>query len=443
MFDFLTKKFSSIFTRLTGQDRLTEKNIDEALVQVHDALLEADVPYEVVQGFIEQIKTEAYGQKVFASLKPAELLMKIVHDKLVQFLGGQTAETHFAFQMPSVVMMIGLQGAGKTTTIAKLAQWVKEQAEKRGKTRRILVASVDFYRPAALEQLEILAKQTGVDYYRSTVTQPVAAAQDLLKYAQQGLYDLLFLDTAGRLHIDEALLQELQDIDTRLKPKYKLLVIDAMTGQESLRVAQTFEQKVGFTGVVITKMDSDARAGVAFAFKYALKKPILFVAVGEKIQDLELFRPERIANRIIGMGDIMSLVEKAQDKIKHNDQEALYSSISKGKMTLQDFAQQIEMVNKLGSLSSIMKYLPNMGSINVSPEMIEKGEAEIKKFKAIISSMTSKERIFPKLLDGSRKNRISRGAGVTVTDINTLLSRFEQSQHFVKMFNKISKSKGF
>ena len=443
MFDFLSKKISSIFTRLTGQDRLTEKNMDETLSKVYDALLEADVPYEVVQAFISEVKADALGKKVFSSLKPGEQLLKIVHDKLLQFLGGQTTENYFSFQIPSVIMMIGLQGSGKTTTIAKLSHYIQTTAQKHGKARRIMVGSVDFYRPAAIDQLEILAQKAGVIFYRSSLKDPVAAAQDIVKHSQKEQCDYLFLDTAGRLHIDNEMLEELQRINTLIKPKYKLLVVDAMTGQESLKVAQAFEEKVGFTGAVLTKMDSDTRGGVAFAFRYALKKPILFVATGEKIADLELFRPERMASRIIGMGDMMSLVEKAEEKIKQSEQDAMYKSISQGKLTLQDFAQQIDMVSRLGSLTSVLKYLPGAASFNVSPEMLQKGEAEIKKFKAIISSMTYKERIYPKVLDASRKNRIAKGAGVAVADINTLLDRFEQSQQFVKIFKKIGKNNPF
>lgn len=443
MFDFLSKKFSSIFSRLTGQDRLTEKNIDEALTKVHDALLEADVPYEVVQNFIEQVKQEVLGKKIFASLKPSEQLMKIVHDKILQFLSGQATENLFSFQFPSTVMMIGLQGSGKTTTIAKLAHYIQEGAQKRGKKRRILFASVDFYRPAAIDQLEILAKQVNVDFYRSPLSNPVQAAEDINKYAQKNCYDLLFLDTAGRLHVDEQMLSELSNINNIVKPKYKLLVIDSMTGQESLKVAQAFEQNVGFIGAVLTKADSDARSGIAFAFRYVLNKPILFIGTGEKLNDLELFKPERMASRIIGMGDMMSLIEKAQEKIKQHDQETMYKSLSQGKMTLQDFAQQMDMVGKLGSLSNLVKYLPGMGSLNLSPQMLEKGESEIKKFKAIIGSMTKKEKLNPKILDNSRKNRIARGAGVGIEDINTLINRFEQSQQFVKMFNKMNKGRFF
>jgi signal recognition particle subunit SRP54 len=286
MFDFLSSTFSSLFSRLGKSDKLTEQNIAEALGQVYDALLEADVPYDVAQAFVQEVKQEVVGQKVMASLKPAEQLMKIVHDKLLYFLGGQSAETTFSFQIPSTIMVLGLQGSGKTTTVAKLAAFVQENAQKRGKKRAILFGSVDFYRPAAVDQLEILAKQVGVSFYRATSKDPVKAAQEIISYSQKHQFELLFLDTAGRLHVDNELLHELRQIDTIAKPKYKLLVLDAMTGQESLQVARAFDQAVGFSGVILTKMDSQARAGAAFAFRYALKKPILFVGMGEKIADL-------------------------------------------------------------------------------------------------------------------------------------------------------------
>ncbi len=443
MFDFLSKKFSSLFSNITGQHRLSEKNIDEAITSVRDVLLEADVPYDVVEKFINQVKQDVIGKKIFASLKPGELLMKIVHENIVQFLGGKDDQLQFSFQIPSVVMMVGLQGAGKTTTIAKLAHYAKSQAEARGKTRQILVASVDFYRPAALDQLEILAEQAKISFYRSPLTNPVTAAEDILKYAQKERYDLIFLDTAGRLHVDTAMIEELQHIAHKLKPKYTLLIIDAMSGQESITMAQAFDRALGITGIILTKMDSDTRAGVAFAFKYVVKKPILFAAVGEKIQDLEPFRPERIANRIIGMGDMLSLLEKAQEKIKQSEQDAIYKSMTQGTVTLEDFAQQLDMMSKLGSLTSIVKYLPNAGGLSISPEMAQKGEVEIKKFKAIINSMNHKERIYPKLLDASRKKRVAQGAGVAIGDINVLLDRFEQSKHVMKAFKKMGRFKGF
>ncbi len=432
MFDFLSKKFSSIFSKITGKGHLTADSVNEALEKVKDALLEADVPYDLVEEFTASVKNEAVGQKVTDSIKPGEQFVKIVHEKIKEFLGGQSV--NFSFQLPSVVMVLGLQGSGKTTTIAKLAHWVNRQAKERGKQRRILLGSVDFYRPAAVDQLEQLAGQVGVDFYRSSETDPIKAAQDIFKQYKNNSYELLLLDTAGRLHVDNQMLQELRDIDANLSPRYKFLVLDAMTGQESLNVAKAFEQSVGFDSAILSKMDSDTRGGAAFSFRYALKKPIQFVGMGEKTDDLQQFHPDRMAGRILGMGDIVSLVEKAQEKIEQSEQERMEKSFMQGKLTLQDFADQMGMMNKMGSLSQVMKYMPGMGGQEISPEMIEKGEREMKQFKAIISSMTLKERVYPKVLDGSRKQRIARGSGVEVADVNALLTKFEQMQQFVKLF---------
>ncbi len=436
MFDFLSQKLSTIFSGF-GSKTLTEKSIEQTLISVHDALLEADVPYEIVQTFVEDIKKEILGQKVLKSLKPAEQIMKVVHDRLLTFLGGKSIDAQFSFQIPSTIMMLGLQGSGKTTTIGKLARFMLESAEKRGKKRRILVGSVDFYRPAAREQLQIVAQIAGVDYYQAQSQNPVMAAQEIYNYSQKNQYELLFLDTAGRLHTDQTMLDELRALDKTIKPTYKLLVLDAMTGQESLRIAQNFDKEIGFSSAILTKMDSNARGGAAFAFKAIIKKPILFVGIGEKNGDLEPFRPERIAQRLLGMGDMMSLVEKAQATIKHQEQQKMEAAFKQGHFTLQDFASQIDMVNKLGSLTQLMKYLPGAQQFNVSSQQLEQGETEIKRFKAIISSMTLKERLYPKILDTSRKQRIARGAGVEVTDVNRLLTKFEESMQFVKLFKKM------
>ncbi len=443
MFDFLSNKFANLFSRLTGQTKLTEKNIEETMQKVRDALLEADVPFGVVDTFLKEISQEVVGQKLLTnSLKPGEHLIKIVHDKLLAFLGGQESSA-FTFQIPSIIMLMGLQGSGKTTTAAKLACFIKKQAESRGKSRTILLASIDFYRPAAIDQLEILAQQNNIAFYRPSSTDPLKAAVDIHAYYKQHGFEILILDTAGRMHVDSTMMQEIQLVDQKLQPKYKFLVLDAMTGQESLKVAEAFQDGVGFYAAILSKMDSEARAGCAVAFRYCLKKPILFVGTGEKAADLEQFRPERMTSCILGMGDIQTLIEKAQEKIKKADQDALASSLSKGKMTLQDFAQQLEMMNKIGSLSQIMKYMPGASMASLSPEMVSKGELELKKFRAIISSMTKKERIFPKILNGSRKQRIASGAGVTVSDVNILLDRFEKSKEVVKLFNKFSRLPGF
>lgn len=437
MFDFLSNKFSSIFSKITGKSHLTEGDIAQMLEQTRQALLEADVPFEIVQTFCDQVKNEVVGQKAVATLKPSQQVVKVFHDRLKEFLGGQNT-VPLSFQIPSVIMVMGLQGSGKTTSIAKMAYLVKKEAQERSKDRRILVASVDFYRPAAVDQLEILAGQAHVSFYRATSTDPVKAAQEIYAYFQKGQFELLFLDTAGRLHIDNELLQELRSIDASLRPKYKILVLDAMTGQESLAVAQAFDQAVGFENAMLTKMDSETRAGAAFAFRYALKKPIVFAGIGEKIQDIERLHPERLAGRILGMGDMVTLAERAQEQIKESEQENLQKAWSKGQLTLQDFADQMKMMNKLGSLSQVMKYMPGAGG-QITPEMLEKGEQELKKFNAIIQSMTAKERSVAKILDGSRKKRIAEGAGVTVADVNMLLERFEQSQQYAKLLKKLGR----
>ncbi len=434
MFDFISKKFSSIFSGIKGAGYLTEANLQKTFDSVKDALLEADVPYDLVETFIASIKKEVVGQKVLESLKPDEQLLKIINDKLIDFLGGKGQVSH-TFQLPSVVMVMGLQGSGKTTSIAKMAYLVEKQAQQRGKTRRILLGSVDFYRPAAIDQLEVLSKQLHADFYRAQSTDPVTAAQEIYKKFKNEGYELLFLDTAGRLHVDSTMLQELQNIDAHLEPRYKLLILDAMTGQESLNVAQAFDQSIGFKSAILTKMDSDTRGGAAFAFRYALKKPIAYVGTGEKLDDFEQFHPERAAGRMLGMGDLQSLVEKANEKIKQSEQDKMAQSMMSGSMTLEDFASQLGMINKLGSLSKVMKFMPGMGS-QVSDTMIEQGEKEMNKFKAIISSMTKKERIYPKILNASRKQRVAKGAGVKVQEINLLLQRFEQLKQYAKLFKK-------
>jgi len=441
MFDFLSQKFSGVLGWLKDRGRLTEDNVNQALQQVNDALLDADVPQEIVQQFLENIKSDVLGKKVQSSLNPGQQFIKVVHEQLLAFLGGANTMSTVTFQIPSVIMVMGLQGSGKTTTVGKLARWVVHQAETRGKKRRILLGSVDFYRPAAIDQLEILAKQVGVDFYRQTSTSVTQAAQEIYNYFKAHHYELLFLDTAGRLHIDDTMMQELGEINAKLAPKHKFLVLDAMTGQESLNVAKSFDRVVGFDAAILTKMDSDTRGGAAFAFRFALKKPIAFVGSGEKLDDLENFIPERMATRILGMGDILTLIEKAGENISNDEQEVMTKKLLHGNFTLKDFASQLSMIDKLGSLQKISSYLPGMGSI--SPDLMEKGQAEIKRFRAVIASMTPKEQSIPQILDASRKKRIASGAGVSVQDINQLLQRFEQSKQFVKMFKNKGKFRSF
>lgn len=441
MFSSLATRFSQIFTKLTGQAQLTEKNMQEVFFTLETTLVDADVPHSVVKTFIEQIRQEALGQQVYASLKPGQQVVKIVHDRLVSLLGGKDSST-IAFHIPSTIMVMGLQGSGKTTTLGKLAHYLISQARERGKTRTVLLASVDFYRPAAIEQLEKVAQGAGASFFRALATDVLAAAREIQTYARHHAYDFLLLDTAGRLHVDQQMLQELKNIQRVLEPKYRLLVLDAMTGQESLAVATAFDTAVGITGAIMTKLDSQTRAGALVGFRAVVQKPVLFVGTGEKSEDIELFRPERMAQRILGMGDVLSLVEKAQRTMQNQDQESLTQALkdgfAKGGFTLDDFAQQLAMVSKLGSLSSVARYLPGLGG-QISDATIAQGEQEMKKFRAIISSMTAKERCMPRILNGSRKQRIARGSGTQVSEVNTLLVRFEQSQQCVKLFKQLGR----
>lgn len=436
MFDLLSQKFSSLFGRFTGKAMLNEQDIAKLLTDIQDGMIEADVPFAVAEKFITEVRKDAQDKKLGTKIKSAESFMRVVHDRMVQFLGG-ASDTEFTMQIPSVCMVMGLQGSGKTTTIAKLAHFIKSKAEKRNKARKILLASVDFYRPAAVEQLEILAKRVGVDFYRAEVADPVKAAQEIFAYSQKNLYEILLLDTAGRLHVDELLLKELQTINSLLQPKYKLLVIDGMTGQESLTVAQAFHDAVGIYGGIITKMDSNTHGGAAFAFRYMLQKPLLFMGTGENLEDFEPFRADRIAKRLLDLGDVATLQEKVEEKVEQSTQARLYNSLKEGSFTLQDFADQMSMISKMGSLQSLMRYLPGMGQFKIDAQQMENGEKEMKKFKSIISSMTPRERKEPKSLNSSRKQRIAQGAGVLASDVNLLLERFEQNQQFVRMFKKM------
>lgn len=428
MFDFLTKSFSTLLSPLLKEKRLTEAHIDQVLTKVHDALLEADVPYEVVQVFLSDLKKDMVGNKVLTSLKPAEQIITTIHQRLTTFLQTGTAIT---LKPSGVIMMLGLQGSGKTTTIGKLAYYFK----KEHKNCKIMTASVDFYRPAAIDQLAVVAQKTGIHHYRAQSQDPVAAAQEIYAHYRQERYDLLLLDTAGRLHVDNQLLQELRAIDTALRPQQKCLVLDGMTGQESLAIAKAFAQTVDYQGAIVTKMDSGARGGAMFAFCYSVKKPILFIGSGEHVEDLEAYKAARIAQRLLGMGDMETLFEKAQGKIELAEQERLTNSFMEGAFTLDDFAKQLAMMNSLGSLSTIVRYVPGLGG-QLSSEAIQKGETELKRFNVIMQSMTPKERKLPKIIDNARKKRIARGAGVPVADVALLLSRFEQMQHFAKLMKK-------
>jgi signal recognition particle subunit SRP54 len=443
MFNFLSQKFSGVLDWLHGKSRITQDDINQAVAQLRDALIDADVPQQLVTEFLESVTSNIKGFEVQKSLKPGEQIIKCVHDQLVAFLGGAEQVSGFNPTLPSVVMVMGLQGSGKTTTLAKLAHFILTEAKTKGKKRNILLASVDFYRPAAIDQLEILAGQVGVDFYRATATTSVEAAQEIYQNYKNKSYDLLFLDTAGRLHVDAEMMQELQRIDALLEPKKKLMVLDAMTGQESLNVARAFDQMVGFDAAILSKMDSETRGGAAFSFRYALKKPIIFLGVGERIADLEQFVPDRIASRMLGMGDVLSLIEKATknlDKKEEKEQEEASRRFLSGTFTLDDFLQQLGFMDKIGSFQKLISYMPGMQK--VTPEMIQKGQQELKSIKAIVQSMTKKERQVPTILDASRKRRIARGSGTEVADINQMLQKFEQTKQFAKMLKNTGGLRG-
>lgn len=462
MFDFLSNKFSSIFSKFGKNTKFTPENIKDVLKSIEDALLEADVPYGLCQSFIESIRAEVLGTDILKAVKPADQLLKIVHDRLVAFLGGaNTAKTTFS----GVVMVMGLQGSGKTTSIAKLAYQTLNSGSKvpnpvrpalfsealaKGEVakdsertkKRVLLASVDFYRPAAVDQLQYMSQKAGANFYRAKSTSPLAAAQEIYVYFKQNNFDVLFLDTAGRLHIDSPMLQELREIDAHLKPSSKLLVLDAMTGQESLTVAEAFNGAVGFDMAMLAKMDSDTRGGAAFSFRYALKKSIVFVGTGEKVDAIEPFHPERMAGRMLDMGDLDTLMEVAEKKIKMDESEDIMKSLAKGQFTLEDFAKQMDMMSSLGSLTQVMKYMPGVGAANIKPEDLERGAQEMKRFRVIMSSMTRKERLNPHILNGQRKARIAKGAGVDVNQVNMLMQRFEQVQQYAKLLKRMGPFKG-
>lgn len=440
MFDFLSQKFSSIFESLTGKTIINGDTIDTVLAQVKEALLHADVTYSVAEDFCGFVKKGLENKRNTGGLKADEYITKVVYEQLAAFLGNETSVS-FAFQFPSVVLVMGLQGSGKTTTVGKLAHMVVQEARVKNKQRAVLVGSVDFYRPAAIDQLEIVAEQAGASFYRAKSGDPVVAAEEIYHVYKNGRFELLLLDTAGRLHVDERMLLELKKIEQLLSPRYKILVLDAMTGQESLRVAKTFDEQIGFNGAILTKMDSDARGGAAFAFRYALKKPIFFAGFGEKIEDLQKFHPDRIAQRMLNFGDITTFLEKAEEKIKKAEQDQAYNAFMSGSLTLDDFAKQMEMMSRIGSLSQLAQYIPGLGK-SITQEQLQSGEREMKRFRAIISSMTLMERRNASLIDSSRKKRIALGSGVKEEDITLLLQRFEEAKQYVKMLKKSGPFKG-
>ncbi len=426
MFDALTQRLTRALTALRRKGKLTESDLDEGLREVRRALLEADVNYKVAKRFVERVREAALGQEILESLTPGQQIVKIVRDELTRLLGRTRRELDLSGK-PSLWLVVGLQGSGKTTTVGKLARHYARQGKK------VLLAATDVRRPAAIEQLKQLGAQLGVPVHAEGRT-ALEIAQEALAQARRRLLDLVIVDTAGRLQIDEELMRELEAMKAALKPQEVLLVADAMTGQEAVSIAQAFHERVGLTGIVLTKMDGDARGGAALSMVEVTGVPLVFLGVGEKLDDLEAVHPDRLAQRILGMGDVLSLIEDVERTIDAQKAERLARRLEKDRFTLEDFLEQLQQVRRLGPLDKLLEKLPGMGALK---GRVQLDERELVKAQAIIQSMTPEERRRPEILNASRKRRIARGSGTTVQDVNRLLRRFEEARRLMKRMKKL------
>jgi signal recognition particle subunit SRP54 len=433
MFDNLSEKLESVFKKLRGQGVMTEDNIKDALREVRLALLEADVNFKVVKDFVECVRTKAVGVEVLQSLSPGQQIIRIVHDELIAVMGGGSDnQLDLAAKPPVAIMMVGLQGAGKTTTCGKLGRHLK------GLKRRPLLVPADVYRPAAIEQLKTVGKQLGLEVFNSSVDQkPVDICVSAMRFAELNGYDTVILDTAGRHQIDDYLMNELAEIKDAAQPREILFVADAMTGQEAVNVASGFNERLEITGVVLTKLDGDAKGGAALSIKAVTGKPIKFVGLGEKLDALEVFHPDRLVSRILGMGDVLTLVEKAQSIFDEKETAKLQQKLKKNQFDLEDFLSQLQQIKKMGSLESIMGMIPGMGKMMKQMKGAQPSENEMKRIEAIIRSMTPAERANHSIINGSRRLRIAKGSGTSVPEINQLLKRFTEAQKVVKQLQKL------
>ena len=426
MLENLGNRFQDIFKKIRGHGRLSESNIKDALREVKMSLLEADVNYKVVKDFTNKISEKAIGTEVIRGVNPAQQFIKLVNDELIELLGGTSSKLTKGLRNPTIIMLAGLQGAGKTTFAAKLAKFLKKQNEK------LLLVGVDVYRPAAIKQLQVLGQQIGVDVYSEEDTKDVVGiATRAIEKAKEINATYMIVDTAGRLHIDETLMEELKELKRAIKPQEILLVVDAMIGQDAVNLAESFNNALSVDGVILTKLDGDARGGAALSIKAVVGKPIKFIGVGEKLNDIEIFHPDRLVSRILGMGDVVSLVEKAQEVIDENEAKSLEEKIKSQKFDLNDFLKQLQTIKRLGSLGGILKLIPGIPKI----DDLAPAEKEMKKVEAIIQSMTKEERKKPDILKASRKIRIAKGSGTDVSDVNKLLKQFEQMKSMMKMFS--------
>ncbi len=432
MFDGLSQKLQTAFRNLRGLGKISESNAGEALREVRMALLDADVNFKVARDFIEQVKTKSLGQEVVQSIQPGQQIIKIIHDEMVKLLGSTNAGLALSGN-PSCILMVGLHGSGKTTSSGKLARWLHKQA------RTPLLVAADVYRPAAMEQLQTLGRQIDMPVFvRQGETDVLKIAREALDYAKQNNRNTLIFDTAGRLQIDEPLVRELVQLRDLTKPQEILLVLDAATGQEAVNVATHFDQALNITGAILTKMDGDARGGAALSLKAVTGKPIKFAGTGEKLEDFEPFHPERVASRILGMGDVVSLVEKAAEAVDMDDARRMEEKMRKGQFTLEDFLEQLRQMKKLGSLESLVGMLPG-GAEALKTADLSKQEKEFTRMEGIICAMTPQERRSPQILNAKRRIRIAKGSGVQVTAVNNLLNKFNQMQQMMKKMGKFQK----
>ena len=429
-FEGLSSRLQEITRKLKGKARITESDLKEVLREVKFALLDADVNYKIVKDFVKVIEEKALGQDVLKSLTPGQQVIKIVKDELVELLGGESSKINFTSNPPTIIMLVGLQGSGKTTTAGKLANLIRKQG------KNPLLVACDVYRPAAIKQLQVVGKQLNVPVYANEQSKDVVMiAKQAINVAMSKLNDVIILDTAGRLHIDEELMQELKNLKSSVRPHEILLVVDSMTGQDAVNVAESFNSNLGIDGVVLTKLDGDTRGGSALSVKKVTGKPIKFAATGEKLSDIEEFHPDRMASRILGMGDVLSIIEKAEETFDEEEALKMEKKLRKQKFDLEDYLAQLRQVKKMGSFSSILKMLPGMGNL----KNIQIDDKEFDKVEAMICSMTLEERRNPKILNGSRRLRIAKGSGTTVQDINKFINSFEMTQ---KMMKKLTNNKG-
>ncbi len=424
-FESLSEKLNNIFKKLRGKGRLTEADVKEAMRQVRMVLLEADVSYKVVKDFVKTVSEKAAGTEILESLNPAQMVIKIVNEEMTALMGGQAVKLNYSSKVPSIVMVVGLQGAGKTTNTAKLAAWVKKHQNKRP-----LLVACDIYRPAAIKQLETVGTQVGIPVFQMGQQDPVDIAKAAVEHARRHGNDLIFLDTAGRLHVDEALMEELKNIKAAVDPAEILLTVDAMTGQDAVNAASAFDEALGITGVMLTKMDGDARGGAALSVRAVTGKPVKFVGMGEKLDAIEVFHPDRMASRILGMGDVLTLIEKAEQAVDQKKAEEMANKLMKSRFTLQDYLEQMRSIKNMGSMEDILAMVPGMDAKALKGAKID--EKAMARTEAIILSMTQKERDNPGILNASRKRRIAAGSGTSVVEINRLLKGFDAMNAMAK-----------